>query len=126
MAPTTGHDRSTRLYEPLGFETRADFPWRNGYRWVEMYPPGATTGISLVPSSGGSTEVQSGIILNTDDIVAAHAVLKAARTDVDDEVARVGPPAEIQIGAVRFAGAVPPMFYLRDRDGNALLVVQPN
>jgi hypothetical protein len=69
--------------------------------------------------------VQTGIILDTDDIESSHGQLKAAGIDVDDQVARVGSPAEIRIGAVKLAGPVPPMFYLRDPDGNALLVVQP-
>jgi hypothetical protein len=51
--------------------------------------------------------------------------LRALGVDVDAEVARPGPPAEIRIGAVQLAGPVPPMFYLRDPDANALLMVQP-
>jgi hypothetical protein len=39
--------------------------------------------------------------------------LKAAGVDVDDEV-------------TRFGGPVPPMFWLRDPDGNSLIIVQPN
>ena len=43
---------------------------------------------------------------------AAHAALKAAGANVDDEVSRYG-------------GPVPPMFWLRDPDGNSLIVVEP-
>ena len=43
----------------------------------------------------------------------AHAALKEAGVDVDDEVARYG-------------GAVPPMFWFRDPDGNSLIVVEPS
>ncbi|HEY1635241.1 MAG TPA: VOC family protein [Acidimicrobiales bacterium] len=126
MIPSTDQDRSTAFYLSLGFEKRSDTQWGDGYRWVEVYPPGSTTGIALVPpGSEDPTGVQTGIILDTDDIESSHAQLKAAGIDVDDQVARVGSPAEIRIGAVQLAGPVPPMFYLRDPDGNALLVVQP-
>jgi len=50
--------------------------------------------------------------LRSSDVDADHATLKAAKVDVDDEVTRWG-------------GPVPPMFWLRDPDGNALIVVEP-
>jgi hypothetical protein len=53
--------------------------------------------------------VQTGIILNTDDIDATHAHLQSIGVDVDAHVARVGTPTEIRIGAVKLAGPVPPM-----------------
>ena len=56
---------------------------------------------------------QTGICLDTTDVDADHAALKAAGVDVDDEVSRYGDP-------------VPPMFWLRDPDGNSLIVVQPS
>ena len=42
-----------------------------------------------------------------------NATLKEAGVDVDDDVSRYG-------------GNVPPMFWLRDPDGNSLIVVQPS
>jgi catechol 2,3-dioxygenase-like lactoylglutathione lyase family enzyme len=126
MIPSSDQDRSIAFYEALGFEMRSDFPWGDGYRWVELYLPGSPTGIALVPPGvGDATAVQTGIILNTDDIDAAHARLQSIEADVDDQVARVGSPAEIRIGAVQQSEPMPPMFWLRDPDGNALLVVQP-
>jgi catechol 2,3-dioxygenase-like lactoylglutathione lyase family enzyme len=125
MIPSTDQDRSISFYETLGFEKRADFPWGEGYRWVEIYPPNGTAGISLVPPRPGeSTGVQTGFILNTDDIDGTHAYLQAAGVDTDAQVARVGAPAEIRIGAVEMAGPVPPMFWCRDPDGNRLLIVE--
>jgi catechol 2,3-dioxygenase-like lactoylglutathione lyase family enzyme len=124
--PSTDQDRSVAFYEMLGFEKRNDGPWGNGYRWVELYPPNAPTGLALVPPGPSDpTSVQTGIIFNTDDIDAAHAELQALGIDVDESVARVGAPARIRIGAVEMAGPVPPMFYFRDPDGNSLLIVQP-
>lgn len=123
---STDQDRSVAFYEALGFERRNDIPWGDGHRWVEVYPPSGSAGIAPVPPGpGDSTGAQTGIILNTDDIDAAHAQLRSSGVDVDPEIARVGAPAKIRIGAVGLAGPIPPMFYLRDPDGNSLLIVQP-
>jgi catechol 2,3-dioxygenase-like lactoylglutathione lyase family enzyme len=125
LVPSTDQDRSLAFYEALGFERRNDIPWGDGYRWVEAYPVGGTAGIALVPPQHpDATGVQTGIILNTVDIDAAHAEMQSSGVDVDPEVARVGAPAAIRIGAVELVGPVPPMFWLRDPDGNALLMVE--
>ena len=108
-------DRSIDFYvDTLGFEKVVDVPMGPDMRWVEVALPGAATTIALAPppegkSAGGS---QTGICLDTTDVDADHAALKAAGIDVDDEV-------------TRFGGSVPPMFWLRDPDGNSLIVVQP-
>jgi len=126
VIPVSDQDRSVAFYEALGFERRNDIPWGDGQRWVEVYPPNGSTGLVLVPPAPGeSTGVQTGIILNTDDIDAAHSELQSLGVDIDSEIARVGAPAEIRIGPVEMSGPVPPMFYFRDPDGNALLLVQP-
>ena len=109
-------DRSIDFYvDTLGFEKVVDVPMGPDMRWVEVALPGAATTIALAPppegqSAGGS---QTGICLDTMDVDADHAALKAAGIDVDDEV-------------TRFGGSVPPMFWLRDPDGNSLIVVQPS
>jgi catechol 2,3-dioxygenase-like lactoylglutathione lyase family enzyme len=127
MIPSTDQDRSIAFYRALGFEKRSDFPWSGRYRWIELYPPGAPTGLALVPPGPGDpVGVQTGIILNTDDIDAAHAELESRGVDVDREIARPGAPTAIRLGAVEQVGPVPPMFYVRDPDGNTLLVVEPS
>jgi predicted enzyme related to lactoylglutathione lyase len=55
---------------------------------------------------------QTGIIVSTDDIEATHAALKDAGADIDPEVQRMGAP-------------VPPMFAVRDPEGNELTIVEP-
>jgi len=108
-------DRAIDFYvDTLGFEKVVDVPMGPGMRWVEVALPGTKTTIALAPppedqQAGGS---QTGICLDTSDVDADHAALKAAGVDVDDEVSRYGDP-------------VPPMFWLRDPDGNSLIVVQP-
>jgi catechol 2,3-dioxygenase-like lactoylglutathione lyase family enzyme len=109
-------DRAIDFYVgTLGFEKVVDVPMGPDKRWVEVAIPGTPTTIALAPPpqdrrpEGG----QTGICLDTDDVDADHASLKAAGADVDDEV-------------TRFGGHVPPMFWVRDPDGNALIVVQPS
>ena len=109
-------DRALDFYVgKLGFEKVVDEPMGPDMRWVEVAISGAETTIALAPppqgqEAGGS---QTGIILDTSDVDAAHAALKEAGVDVDEEVTRYG-------------GPVPPMFWFRDPDGNSLIVVQPS
>jgi catechol 2,3-dioxygenase-like lactoylglutathione lyase family enzyme len=123
--PTTDQARSLAFYVSLGFEVRADFPWADGHRWIEVYPPGASTGLSLVPAGPDPVGVRTGIILNTHDIEAAHARMIALGIDVDRGIAQVGSSVKARIGAVELAEPEPPMFWFRDPDDNELLLVQP-
>ena len=108
-------DRAIDFYvDTLGFEKVVDLPMGEAMRWVEVALPGTATTIALAPppqgqEAGGS---QTGICLDTSDVDADHAALKAGGVDVDEQVTRWGAP-------------VPPMFWLRDPDGNTLMVVQP-
>jgi len=108
-------DRAIDFYvNTLGFEKVVDVPMGDAGRWVEVAIPGADTTIALAPppagkSAGGS---ETGICLDTRDVDADHAALQAAGADVDEQISR-------------FGGNVPPMFWLRDPDGNSLIVVEP-
>lgn len=123
--PTVDQERSLAFYSSLGLEVRADFQWDNGHRWIEVYPPGAPTGLAIVPAGPDPVGIRTGIILNTADIDAAHAGLSRLGVDVDPAIARVGSPARARIGAVERAEPEPPMFWFRDPDGNEILMVQP-
>jgi catechol 2,3-dioxygenase-like lactoylglutathione lyase family enzyme len=109
-------DRAIDFYvDTLGFEKVVDVPMGPEMRWVEVALPGTKTTIALAPppqgqEAGGS---QTGICLDTSNVDADHASLKEAGVDVDDEVTRWG-------------GPVPPMFWLRDPDGNSIIVVEPS
>jgi catechol 2,3-dioxygenase-like lactoylglutathione lyase family enzyme len=107
-------DRSIEFYvDKLGFEKRTDTPFGDKYRWVEVAPAGAPTGIALAPPPPG-TEAQgreTGITLRTDDIEATFSHMRSAGIDVDAEISRMG-------------GPVPPMFWFRDPDGYSLMVVE--
>jgi len=113
MVPVADQDRAIEFYtDKLGFELRADTPFGNGDRWVEVAPAGAATTVALVlPLEGQEVGVESRIAFQSRDVDADHAALRDAGVDVDPEVMRMGDP-------------VPPMFFFRDVDGNRLLLVQ--
>ena len=114
VIPVADQDRELEFYvEKLGFEKRADVPFGNGQRWVEVAPGDAVTTIALAPPPPGRStgNRETGIGLQTEDIDAFHAELKSAGVDVDAEVSRMGDP-------------VPPLLFLRDPEGNSLMVVE--
>jgi catechol 2,3-dioxygenase-like lactoylglutathione lyase family enzyme len=114
VVPVSDQDRAIEFYVgTLGFEKRADVPFGNGYRWVEVAPAGAATTIAIVPPPEGrpTGKVETGVALHTADVDAEHSGLKARGVDVDAEVSRMGDP-------------VPPMFWFRDPDENTLMVVE--
>jgi catechol 2,3-dioxygenase-like lactoylglutathione lyase family enzyme len=114
IIPVADQDAAIAFYvDKLGFEKRVDVPFGGSYRWVEVGLGDGVTTIALAPPPEGTPagKRETGISLQIDDIDDYHAQLKSAGVDVDDEVSRMGDP-------------VPPMFWLRDPEGNTLLVVQ--
>jgi hypothetical protein len=99
----------------FGLEKRTDVPFGEGVegRWVEVVPSGAETPIALCPPGPGNEAGgrETGISLRTGDIKAYHAQLKERGVDVDDEISEMGEP-------------VPPLFWLRDPEGNTAMVVE--
>jgi len=113
MVPVADQDAAIGFYcEKLGLEKRADVPFGDGNRWVEVAPAGAETTIALVqPREGEATGIETRVALRTTEIEADHTALRERGVDVDAEVMRMG-------------GPVPPMFFFRDLDGNQLLIVE--
>jgi catechol 2,3-dioxygenase-like lactoylglutathione lyase family enzyme len=113
IVPVSDQDRALEFYtQKLGFEKRADVPFGNGDRWVEVAPPGAATTLAIVPPRpGGPIGVETGVAFATSDIDSDHQQLLARGVDADEEVMRMGDP-------------VPPMFFFRDQDANTLLIVE--
>jgi catechol 2,3-dioxygenase-like lactoylglutathione lyase family enzyme len=109
--PVTNQDRAVEFYvDTLGFEKRMDAPIGDGFRWIEVAPPGAGVSIALSPASDRSPAgVDSGIRLTTVDIDREHAALRQRGIDADD--------------VLRWPD-VPAMFTFRDVDGNTLYVVE--
>ena len=111
LVPVADQDRALAFYtERLGFTKTMDVTY-GGNRWIEVSPGGGTTTLALAP--GGPDQqpgADTGVRLSTDDARADHAALSGAGVDVDE--------------LLDWGGGVPPMFVLRDPDGNRLVVVQ--
>jgi catechol 2,3-dioxygenase-like lactoylglutathione lyase family enzyme len=128
FVPVTDQDRALDFYlTKLGFEKRFDVPYGNGGRWVEVAPPGSTNRIALVPASEGKSTRgdQAYCALETKDIEADHATLRARGVDVDAEIACKG---KRRRGLMSVEATVPDpapaQFFFRDPDGNHFLIVQ--
>jgi catechol 2,3-dioxygenase-like lactoylglutathione lyase family enzyme len=112
VVPVSDQDGMISFYtDKLGFEKRVDIPFGGQYRWVEVGLPATETTIALAPPppGGSAGKRETGISLHATDIDAYHAELKNGGVDVDAEVSRMGDP-------------VPPLFWLRDPEGNVLMV----
>jgi predicted enzyme related to lactoylglutathione lyase len=110
--PVADVERALEFYVgTLGFEKRMDATFGEALRWVEVAPPGAVSTVALAPSTDELPAGRdTGIRLTSADADADHRSLQAAGADVDGEV-------------MRWPG-VPPMFGVRDPEGNRLYVVQ--
>jgi catechol 2,3-dioxygenase-like lactoylglutathione lyase family enzyme len=118
IIPVADQDAALAFYtEKLGFELRVEVPFGEGnpMRWIEVGLGEESTTIALAPPpQDRKTQIggrETGISLQTDDIDAYHAQLKAAGVEVDEQVQRMG-------------GPVPPMFWFKDGEGNSLMVVE--
>ena len=108
-------DRALDFYVgKLGFEKVVDLPMGPDARWVEVAIAGTPTTVAIAPPPPGKPAggAETGIILDTTNVDADHAALRDAGVDVDAEISRWG-------------DQIPPMFWLRDPDGNSLCIVQP-
>ncbi|TCC23917.1 VOC family protein [Kribbella speibonae] len=110
--PVTDQDRAVAFYtETLGFSLVMDAPLPQlGGRWIVVAPSGAASTIALVPASEGNPAgVDTGIRMASPDAKAAHEYFLGAGVDTDELLEWPG---------------VPPMFSLRDPDGNRLYISQ--
>lgn len=109
--PVTNQDRTKALLERLGFDTRFDADLGDGFRWIELAPPGGITSIALVASSDGlPTGVDTGIRLVTSDARTARAELLALG---------------LSVGDLLDWPTAPLMFTFCDFDGNRLYATEP-
>jgi lactoylglutathione lyase len=110
--PVTDQDRALRFYaETLGFDVQLDVPLPQlGSRWIVVAPPGTAVSVALVAAHDGvPAGVETGIRFHTPDADATHAALQARGVEVGD--------------VLRWPG-VPPMFTVRDVDGNRFEIVE--
>ena len=116
VIPSVDVGKAVDFYrDTLGFEVTVDESFADGQmRWVELVPPGSSTAlaISSPPPDWEPEPIKTGIIISTTDVEGDHKALKDAGVDVDEEIMRAPPP-------------VPPMFQVRDPNGNGVWIVEP-
>jgi catechol 2,3-dioxygenase-like lactoylglutathione lyase family enzyme len=85
VLPVADVDRAKAFYESLGFRLDADVPGDDGFRVVQLTPPGSPASIifgdGVTSSTPGSTQ---GIYLVVDDIIAAREYLAARGVNVSE------------------------------------------
>lgn len=127
FVPVADQDRALAFYvDKLGFEQRVDFVYGDGHRWVEVAPPGSAIAIALVPPSEGISADGDAArcALTTEDIESDHTNLRALGVSVDDIGATGTSRSGLVSPEVTVPDPVPRQFFLRDLDGNRLLVVE--
>jgi predicted enzyme related to lactoylglutathione lyase len=111
--PASDQDRTMSFFvETLGFERRMDAELTEGFRWIEVAPPGSDVSVAIVAASAAlPSGIDTGIRFVTTDADAEHASMAAAGVDVDE--------------VLRWPD-VPAMFSFRDVDGNSFYLAEPS
>jgi catechol 2,3-dioxygenase-like lactoylglutathione lyase family enzyme len=83
-------DVACKFYvEKLGFEIQMDTIMENGYRWLEVVPPGGETALTLAKPYLGQKDVAIGvfanIVLSCEDIVATCNEMKSKGVNFIEE-----------------------------------------
>ena len=85
VLPVADVDRAKAFYESLGFRLDADFPGDDGFRVVQLTPPGSPTSIifgsGVTSAAPGATQ---GLYLVVDDIEAARDDLAGRGVDISE------------------------------------------
>ena len=85
VLPVTDVDRAKEFYERLGFRLDADFPGPDGFRIVQLTPPGSAASILF---GSGVTDSKAGsvrdLLVVVSDIQEAHDDLVARGVAVSD------------------------------------------
>jgi catechol 2,3-dioxygenase-like lactoylglutathione lyase family enzyme len=107
--PVSDQEQAKSFYvDALGFGLRADNPFGEGMRWIEVAPEGSTTSLSLVTwfeaMPPGSLQ---GLVVAADDISKTYEELVARGVPFDF------PPREMPGGT---------QAVFRDPDGNGLVL----
>ena len=112
LVPVADQDAAIAFYtQVLGFTLTADLPFGDGYRWVEVAPPGGEARSALTPPQGEFRPGRvTGISLSSADPRADQAELAGKGVDVDTET--WGGDGDVPLG-----------FFFRDQDKNQLMIV---
>ncbi len=109
VIPVSDVDRAKQFYTRLGWRLDADFSFDNGFRVVQLTPPGSPAsvqfGARMTTATPGSAQ---GLYLIVSDIDAARAELAAAGVPVSEVFHAGAPGAQFQAdGAGRVSGPDP-------------------
>jgi catechol 2,3-dioxygenase-like lactoylglutathione lyase family enzyme len=130
VIPVADPDRAKAFYQHLGWRLDADFAFDNGFRVVQLTPPGSGAsvqfGAKITDAAPGSAR---GLYLVVDDITAAHDELVDLGVGTSEVFHPGAPGAQFeQDGADRIAGADPDgatygsFATFSDPDGNTWLL----
>jgi catechol 2,3-dioxygenase-like lactoylglutathione lyase family enzyme len=131
VIPVTDVDRSKQFYVSLGWRLDADFSFDNGFRVVQLTPPGSGCsvqfGTNITTAAPGSAQ---GLYLVVDDAASARAELVAHGVDASEVFHPGAPGAQFETGAGedRVGGPAPDrasystFVTFHDPDGNTWLL----
>jgi catechol 2,3-dioxygenase-like lactoylglutathione lyase family enzyme len=131
VIPVSDVDRAKRFYEGLGWRLDADFAFDNGFRVVQLTPPGSPCsvqfGTRITSASPGSAQ---GLYLIVSDIEAARKELVAMGAHLSEVFHAAAPGAQFQPESAggRVSGPAPDhasyrsFATFRDPDGNGWLL----
>ena len=130
VIPVADVDRAKAFYVGLGWRLDADFPFDNGFRVVQLTPPGSPCsvqfGTDMTTAAPGTAE---GLYLIVSDIDAARKELLAAGADVSEVFHPDSPGAQFRADeGGRAPGPAPDnasystFATFRDPDGNRWLI----
>ena len=131
VIPVSDVDRAKRFYRGLGWRLDADFAFDNGFRVVQLTPPGSPCSIQfgskMTPAAPGSAQ---GLYLIVSDVVAARSELAARGAEVSEVFHAGTPGAQFQPSGAsgRVVGLAPDHASYRsfatfnDPDGNGWLL----
>jgi catechol 2,3-dioxygenase-like lactoylglutathione lyase family enzyme len=131
VIPVADVDRAKEFYQRLGWRLDADFPFDNGFRVVQLTPPGSPCslqfGAAMTEADPGSAQ---GLYLVVSDIESARAEIAATGVEVSDVFHPATPGAQFAAGDSngRATGPAPDnasyssFATFRDPDGNGWLL----
>jgi catechol 2,3-dioxygenase-like lactoylglutathione lyase family enzyme len=97
VIPVSDVDRAKRFYQGLGWRLDADFAFDNGFRVVQLTPPGSGCsvqfGTNITRAEPGSAQ---GLYLVVSEIQAAHDELAARGAGISEVFHAVTPGAQFQ------------------------------
>jgi catechol 2,3-dioxygenase-like lactoylglutathione lyase family enzyme len=110
--PANDLDATTKFFtDRLGFVQQFDAELREGFRWIEVAPPGSAVSIAIVAASDDyPAGIDTGIRLVTRDARAEHVTMAERGVEVSELLDWPG---------------VPLMFSFKDIDGNVFYLAEP-